>query len=548
MSKEPELIEAELKESVALVWFKRDLRIHDHEPLTLAASLQDQGIKVLPLYVIEPDYWQLPDSSARHWRFIAQSLVELNQALLNLGQGLWLEHDHIISVLTRLSQNFNIVGLYSHQESGNLWTYQRDKDVTIWCIKNKIKWHESEVFGVFRRFNDRDHWSHYWEMFMARDKSVAPAYLEKISLEKILGEKPETTTTIDTTTDIESLNPHLTVLENDENQHLQNGGRSQGVAHFKSFLNERGKRYSYDMSSPLTAFTSCSRLSPHITFGTLSLREIVQRLRKHVKNPELQSTWKRSLRSFDGRLHWHCHFMQKLETEPLFETHNMLPIFNGLREAEFNEEYFSAWKTGNTGYPFIDACMRCLRHTGWLNFRMRAMLVSFASYQLWLHWQRPAWHLAQCFTDYEPGIHYSQIQMQSGTTGINTLRIYNPVKQSQDQDPKGLFIKRWVPELADYDDDFIHQPWTLPLKQQQQLGCVIGEDYPQPIVDHVIALREARAKITEFKQRNPEFWEQAKALYAKHGSRKRKSKRKTANKKTQKDKTNTVEVDQLSLF
>lgn len=120
MSKEPELIEAELKESVALVWFKRDLRIHDHEPLTLAASLQDQGIKVLPLYVIEPDYWQLPDSSARHWRFIAQSLVELNQALLNLGQGLWLEHDHIISVLTRLSQNFNIVGLYSHQESGNL--------------------------------------------------------------------------------------------------------------------------------------------------------------------------------------------------------------------------------------------------------------------------------------------------------------------------------------------------------------------------------------------------------------------------------------------
>ena len=529
-----------LKESIAIVWFKRDLRIHDHEPLSLAASLQSQGVKVLPLYVIEPDYWQLPDSAARHWRFISHSLTELNQALLNLGQGLCIEHDSIISVLEKLAQNFNIIGLYSHQESGNLWTYQRDKNVTIWCIKNKVKWHESEAYGVFRRFNDRDHWSQYWEKFMAREKSVAPNYLEKIDAEKL---KSITDSRVEPA-NLASLDLKLKPLECDEDQHLQSGGRSQGVTCFKSFLNERGKRYSYDMSSPLTAFSSCSRLSPHITFGTLSLREIVQKLRKHANSSELESTWKRSLRSFDSRLHWHCHFMQKLETEPLFETHNMLPVFNGLREDEFNEDYFSAWKTGNTGYPFIDACMRCLRHTGWLNFRMRAMLVSFSSYQLWLHWQRPAWHLAQCFTDYEPGIHYSQIQMQSGTTGINTLRIYNPVKQSQDQDPKGIFIKRWVPELLECNDDFIHEPWTMSLAQQEKMKCIIGKDYPAPIVDHIVALREARGKITEFKKQFPEFWEQAKALNAKHGSRKRKAK----SNKRKVDKTKKIKTDQLSLF
>jgi deoxyribodipyrimidine photo-lyase len=514
------------KEPIAIVWYKRDLRIHDHAPLSMAANSRHKGIKVLPLYVVEPDYWELPDSSARHWRFISHSLLELNLSLTKLGQGLLVEHGGMLQILEKLAKHFNIIELYSHQESGNLWTYQRDKDVTIWCLKKKIKWHEHEAFGVFRRFNNRDHWSYYWEKYMAREKSIAPALLTKIESLDITFTLPEL---------------GLELLENDENDILQKGGRSQGLQCFSSFILERGKQYSYHMSSPLTAFNSCSRLSPHITFGTLSLREIVQKLRKHVKKPELNTTWKKSLRSFDSRLHWHCHFMQKLETEALFETHNMLQIFNGLREDEFNEDYFEAWKTGNTGYPFIDACMRCLRHTGWLNFRMRAMLVSFSSYQLWLHWKRPAWHLAQCFADYEPGIHYSQIQMQSGTTGINTMRIYNPVKQSQDQDPEGIFIKRWVPELSQYFDNFIHEPWTMPLDTQQQSGCVIGEGYAEPIVDHILALREARARFTDFKKRHPDFYEQATALNTKHGSRRKRRAKKTKVKAA-------IETNQLSLF
>ncbi|MFT6266708.1 MAG: deoxyribodipyrimidine photo-lyase, partial [Oleiphilaceae bacterium] len=230
-------------ESIAIVWFKRDLRIHDHEPLTAAATLQSKGVKVLPLFVVEPDYWDLPDSSARHWRFICHSLTELNQALLNIGQGLLINHDSVISTLDKLASHFNIVGLYSHQESGNLWTYQRDKDVSTWCIKHKIKWSEYEAYGVFRCFNDRDHWSRYWELYMGREKSVAPTCLLKIESLAIEYKLP-------------SLN--LSVLENDENKHLQEGGRSYALGCFKSFINERGRQYSYRMSSPLTAFHSCS--------------------------------------------------------------------------------------------------------------------------------------------------------------------------------------------------------------------------------------------------------------------------------------------------
>ena len=92
--------------------------------------------------------------------------------------------------------------------------------------------------------------------------------------------------------------------------------------------------------------------------------------------------------------------------------------------------------------------MRALIETGWVNFRMRAMLVSFASYHLWLHWKEPALHLARMFTDYEPGIHYAQVQMQSGTTGMNTVRCYSPVKQGMDHDRDGEFARRWLPELA----------------------------------------------------------------------------------------------------
>ena len=212
--------------------------------------------------------------------------------------------------------------------------------------------------------------------------------------------------------------------------------------------------------------------------------------------------------------------MQKLENAPRFEYSNVHPGYDGMRNEDYvSPDHLQAWAGGRTGFPFVDACMRALNQTGWINFRMRAMLTAFASYHLWLHWRLTGLHLARQFTDYEPGIHWNQMQMQSGTTGINTVRIYNPVKQGCDHDPEGNFIRTWVPELKNVETAFIHEPWKMYLIDQQTAGCILGKDYPKPIIDHVEAARAAR-KLVYGRRSGRDFRDEASRIQAKHGSRK----------------------------
>ena len=189
-------------------------------------------------------------------------------------------------------------------------------------------------------------------------------------------------------------------------------------------------------------------------------------------------------------------------TNKIYQRYRLLKINKGASSLSKNfSGYYKAWKEGLTGYPFIDACMRSLNHNGWITFRMRAMLVSFASYDLWLDWRKTGHHLAQSFTDYEPGIHYSQLQMQSGVTGINTFRIYNPVKQSIEHDNNGTFIKKWVPELKNLHSSFIHEPWKMDPTTQKNNNCILGKDYPNRIVIHEEAIKFARNEIKKILKR-----------------------------------------------
>jgi deoxyribodipyrimidine photo-lyase len=158
-----------------------------------------------------------------------------------------------------------------------------------------------------------------------------------------------------------------------------------------SFLHSRGTGYSRGISSPNTAWTSCSRLSPYFSWGHISIRFVIKtvRAKRTKKGKQTGATaavegdgWGRSLAAFLSRMHWRAHFMQKLEAEPLMEKRDLCPAFQPLRRqpGDWNDAFYKAWSEGKTGFPFVDACMRCLLKHGWMNFRMRAMLVSFATW------------------------------------------------------------------------------------------------------------------------------------------------------------------------
>jgi deoxyribodipyrimidine photo-lyase len=215
-------------------------------------------------------------------------------------------------------------------------------------------------------------------------------------------------------------------------------------------------------------------------------------------------------------LHWHCHFIQKFESECRYEFEPINRAFTTLIKPK-NETYIQAWQTGKTGVPLVDACMRCVVKTGYLNFRMRALVVSFFVYNLWQDW-RHLHFLARQFLDYEPGIHYPQLQMQSGTTGINTIRIYNPVKNSETYDKEGLFIKKWIPELQNIPPHLIHEPHKLTLIEQKLYACEIGNDYPFPIVNVEESRRTASDIMWGFRK-NKEVKVEASRILKKHVNR-----------------------------
>lgn len=487
-----------------LVWFKRDLRIADHAPLSQAA----QAGRCVCLYVYEPELITSPEFDASHLDFINEALAELDTNLRSLGSWLTFRRGRMPDVLDDLHREFGIDAIWSHIETGNKITFDRDKRVLAWARKQGVRWNEISQNGVVRGLSSRDGWSKHWNVWMSGSTATHPTAVTGDS--RVPAGCPSTAADFELST---------------EKTELQVGGESQAGEVLGSFLEQRGENYRHGMSSPVTAWQSCSRLSPYLAWGCISMKSVVQQLkRRQVRVRDEKSrgsdvgSWLQSLSSFQSRLSWHCHFMQKLEDEPAIEFENMSRAYDGLREDEFNQAHFDAWCEGRTGYPMVDACMRALRQHSWINFRMRAMLVSFASYHLWLHWRPTATFLARHFLDFEPGIHYSQIQMQSGTTGINSVRIYSPIKQVVDQDPGGEFLRRYLPELAAVPDEHLAEPHKMSLAEQGKSGCKIGRNYPRPVVEHAAAYRAARARISAIRRQTGARSE-AKSVYQKHGSR-----------------------------
>lgn len=458
------------KELINVVWLKRDLRLHDNEAITNAIK---SGKKFLLLFAFENILLNNPHYNTRHWNFIKESIVDLNNELSELETKVLSVQSDIIAIFNQIQNFYKIDTVFSHIETGILLTYNRDRDFKRYCHNNNINWVENINNGVQRGIQNRDTWFEDWNAYMEQAQEKFNPKKDQVLPTKEIQKIEEFS--------------HPISLETPEESSFQRGGRITAWKYANSFFMERYKDYMFHISKPFHSRKSCSRLSPYLAWGNLSVREVFQ------KGQELKSkNNKRHLSAFLSRLRWQAHFIQKFEMEHTMEEASVNKGYHKLKKS-ISKKYQQAWRDGKTGFPLVDASMRCLRETGYLNFRMRALVVSFFTHILWQPWQEATTHLSQMFLDFEPGIHFPQLQMQAGETGINNLRIYNPIKNGIEHDEDALFIKKWVPELSKLDTHFAHEPYLMTPLEQELYNFKLGRDYPNPIVD----IKETRKKASD---------------------------------------------------
>lgn len=470
-------------ELIDIVWLKRDLRLQDHAPLAMACQ---SGRRTLVCYCFEPSLLNDPHLHSSHQRFIVESLADLSGQLKQQGLSLQVFWCDFITLLESLSENFILQNLYSHEEIGVMSTFQRDQAVARWCRTHGVHWQEIPQYAVQRGHRGRSGWRAFADQFLKQP--CCQVQLKQLTTLQLQPEHRAYSLKCQ----------QLPRLWLSRNPHYQPGGEQAAQQQLQHFIDERLEQYSFHISKPHSSRQFSSRLSAYLAYGNLSVRSVL-----HALKPLPAS---RHRRAFYSRMRWHCHFVQKFESDCRIEFEPLNPAYQRLLaehqqqlDPVQQQELFAAWAEGQTGLPLVDACMRALLSTGFVNFRMRAMLVSVACHHLQLDWKAVALHLAQHFLDFDPGIHYPQIQMQAGMTGFNTLRIYNPVQQSLKQDAETRFITEFVPELRDFPTALRHQPWLMtPL--EAQMFAEFAEGYVKPVVDIQATGRAARERLWRWRE------------------------------------------------
>jgi deoxyribodipyrimidine photo-lyase len=507
-------------------WHKRDLRLLDNPALALSLDLcRLNNLEFLPIIGMETDLILNPETAyefGNFWQFgFVSAMIPLVQNYEYFGIKAGIFNEPILDYFQKLHLSNPITILVSHQEHGTDGTFKRDKLISKFCKTNNITWHQLPPSGVIRGLKNRD----------KRDQIVKKYINSQIINMPDFGGiiQPQIKYNIELIEQFTELKKTI-----GKNLELRETSEKSALECLKSFTSSMASGYRGGISSPNSAFEFGSRLSQFLAFGSISIRYI-----HHIFWVEIKNTQNKKIKSgmlgAMQRLFWREHFVQRLESDSLMPIRAIHPDYNNI---EYSGKNFEAYKTGKTGEPLIDACIRCLHKTGFINFRMRAMLVSYGVFGMDINWRELGKYLATLFLDYEPGIHWSQMQMQGGVTGINTIRVYSPQKQLLDQDPECIFVKKWIPELEHLEKDQILNYTKISLYEST------NGKYPDPIMDFKTQSKINKSKT--FQVRSKTTKESSQKVFIKHGSRKVKPKAKPKAKVKKLLNANTDQT--LSLF
>ncbi|SDF52121.1 deoxyribodipyrimidine photo-lyase [Halorubrum xinjiangense] len=447
-----------------VVWHRDDLRIGDNPGLAAAAAETD---RVLPLFVFDPAFYgERGMACDARIEFLHDCLRDLDRQYRDVGgAGLTYAHGDPLDVLERfVDAGWDVVATAT--ASGR---YGRRRDDRA---RERLGVRFVAGDGLVRDADrPREGWSDHVESWLAAEpldwdpRSVA---IERVG-------SPVDPDRMSDAYGVDSAKTDVPI-----------GGRGPARERLRAFAEEIAA-YPGSISSPLDAREGTSGLSPYLRFGCLSVGEVHRHVDERAPDGRGKSM-------FVSRLFWNRHYTQKLLDWPGWLDRAVNPVYEGFNSDRHDPGLVAAWKEGETGFPMVDASMRCLRETGWLNFRMRALCASVYFHVLQQPWRIGADHFYEHLIDGDAAINYTQWQSQCGLIGRPGLRLYDPRKQVRDQDPDGEFVTRWIPELEPLPSVHLDAPEKTPLAVQCEVGVRIGETYPYPIVDYEAARSEFRER------------------------------------------------------
>ncbi|MFL5781472.1 MAG: cryptochrome/photolyase family protein [Thermoleophilaceae bacterium] len=451
----------------AIVWFRRDLRVRDHPALRRALSAHDA---VLPVFCLDDRLLRGRHASGPRARFMAEALGDLDRSLRERGSRLIVRREAPETALPALAREVGATAVYAGEDVGP-FARARDRRVAealelVLCPGlaavddlGAIRTGSGGPYTVFTPFHKS------WERVARRAVLAAPRAIESPRVDE------------------PGVVPAPADLGGGVPEPLP-GGETEGRQRLRNFLRGPIERYRDDHD--VLGDDASSRLSPYLHFGCVSAREVEERLPAG-----------RGAEAFRRQLAWRDFHHHVLLGFPRNAVEEMQERYRHRLDWSDDEGCFDAWCEGRTGYPLVDAGMRQLLREGWMHNRARLVVASFLTKDLGIDWRLgERWFMRMLLDGDEANNNgnWQWIASVGADPAPHYRRLYNPTRQMETLDPRGAYVRRYVPELRGVPDEYLREPWTMPAELQRECGCAIGTDYPAPIVDHREAREEALAR------------------------------------------------------